>query len=344
MSRASTRLKLSMASRALIDAHPLAARARRRKRSTTIDEETSAMEDFRIKTSWRTSRKRRRIHRELGADGVLAVVDLWAYVAAERPSGDLAGLTDQDIEDEAAWDGEPGSLIAALIREKLIDGEPGARRVHDWAAHNPYVAGHEERREAARRAGLASAAARSKPTENQRPVNDPLNGVNDPLNGVNDPLNGVNDPSTTRSTPFNGPSTPSPSPSPSPDPSPFPYQQAARARAREDDSDLLTAADLEVHAQNLWGWGRYRGRTQQAALDAQPFSASEVEAAKARVDEEMAAEGRGRGNLGLLVSVIARMRADATRAPPGARQRDVRYGMAEPSTDFGPLGVQVLPP
>ncbi len=98
------------------------------------------MEDFRIKTSWRSHRKRRRLRRLLGAEGVLAIEDLWSYCAAERESGDLEGMSNADIADEVAWEGEPDELVDALVVCELLDGERGAYLIHDWVDHNPYVA------------------------------------------------------------------------------------------------------------------------------------------------------------------------------------------------------------
>jgi hypothetical protein len=107
------------------------------------------MEDFRIKTSWRTSRKRRRLKRLLGADGVLAIEDLWSYCSAERESGDLAGMSNEDIADEVAWEGDADELVSGFVACGLLDGEPGAFKIHDWEDHNPYVATGEARSETA---------------------------------------------------------------------------------------------------------------------------------------------------------------------------------------------------
>src|SRR3546814_9813156 len=58
-----------------------------------------------------------------------------------RWSGDLSGMTDEDIEDEAKWEGDPGALVKALVAVKYLDGATeGARALHDWVEHNPYAA------------------------------------------------------------------------------------------------------------------------------------------------------------------------------------------------------------
>ncbi len=110
------------------------------------------MEDFRIKTSWRSHRKRRRLKRLLGAEGVLAIEDIWSYCAAERPDGDLTGLTNQDIADEADYDGDADELVRVLCEEcQLIGGISGMYRIHDWEDHNPYVATGDSRSEAGKK-------------------------------------------------------------------------------------------------------------------------------------------------------------------------------------------------
>lgn len=99
-------------------------------------------DDFRLSTSFLTHRKTKRLRRRLGADGVLGLIALWAWAARERWTGDLTGLTDEDIEESADWQGEPGALVAALTApgSTFITGEPGARKLHEWAEHNPYAA------------------------------------------------------------------------------------------------------------------------------------------------------------------------------------------------------------
>jgi 5-methylcytosine-specific restriction endonuclease McrA len=90
----------------------------------------------------------------LGAEGVLAVMDLWNFATGSKTDGDLSGMTDLEIEMAAGWVRE-GELIAAMTKAKLLDGPPGERRIHDWADHNPWVAGHKGRSTSARKAARA---------------------------------------------------------------------------------------------------------------------------------------------------------------------------------------------
>lgn len=125
------------------------------------------MEDFRMYTSWRRHRKYRRLRRELGGDGVLAIEALWAYAADMRPDGDLSGMSADDLADEAGWPGDPARLMAVLTSSevRLVDGEPGSWRIHDWAEHQPYVVNHGKRVTKARRAAEARWADYQNPNE-----------------------------------------------------------------------------------------------------------------------------------------------------------------------------------
>ena len=104
-------------------------------------------EDFRIRTSWRTHRKRKRLLRMFGAAGVIAIEDLWSYTASEKPSGDLGGMTAEDIADEINHEGDPIVFVAALVSPiGLLDEKPGGGWViHDWADHQHWVVGETAR-------------------------------------------------------------------------------------------------------------------------------------------------------------------------------------------------------
>lgn len=122
--------------------------------------------DVRIATSLRGHRKTKRLRKKLGPGACWSLVCLFMYAAEHRWDGTLTDLSDEDIEDEADWDGEPGALVAALLAKdiKFLVGPAGARRIHDWQDWNPYAAARGERSVAAR----AAANARwKKPNANQ---------------------------------------------------------------------------------------------------------------------------------------------------------------------------------
>lgn len=97
-------------------------------------------DDIRLSVGFLTHPKTRRLRRRLGADAVLSLIALFAWTATNRYTGDLSGLSDDDIEDVADWDGAAGAFALELASIGWIEGAPGMRRIHDWHEHNPYAA------------------------------------------------------------------------------------------------------------------------------------------------------------------------------------------------------------
>lgn len=137
-------------------------------------------------------------------------------------------MSDEDIELAVDWAGEEGAFVASMSEVGFLDGNEGARSIHDWQDHNPWAAGAEARSEKARWAALCKQhgrreAARLMPDYASRL----LDASHDSASGKLDAL-----PNSASSTPLAGSSSaPSPSPSPPPSPSPSPktlVQQAAR--------------------------------------------------------------------------------------------------------------------
>ena len=102
-------------------------------------------DDVRISVGLRRHRKTKRLKKLLGADGCWALVCLFLWAGEERWTGDLSGLTDDDIETEADWDGEPGAFVSALTDVGFLVGEARARSIHDWQEHNPYASSKGKR-------------------------------------------------------------------------------------------------------------------------------------------------------------------------------------------------------
>lgn len=116
---------------------------------------TAVADDIRLSCGFLAHPKTRRLRRRHGADAVLALIGLFAWAAQNRYDGNLAGLTDEDIEDVADWDGAPGALVAALVDLRWLDGPGGLRVIHEWAEHNPYAATKGKRIARARAAASA---------------------------------------------------------------------------------------------------------------------------------------------------------------------------------------------
>ena len=105
--------------------------------------------DARISTALADHHKTKKLHKRLGGAGCWALVCLFLYTARNKPSGDLSGMTDEDIELAANWVGDDGALVEALTQVRFLDGGPGERFVHDWAEHNPWAASADARSAAA---------------------------------------------------------------------------------------------------------------------------------------------------------------------------------------------------
>jgi len=109
-----------------------------------------AVSDIRLSVDFFDHPKTVKLERRHGLPGLKALLVLWTWAAKNRTSGDLSGLTDEDVEIAAGWTGEEGTLVAALASLRWLDGEEKARVLHEWAVHNPWAADAERRSNRAR--------------------------------------------------------------------------------------------------------------------------------------------------------------------------------------------------
>jgi hypothetical protein len=109
-------------------------------------------DDARISTALPRHPKTVKLQRRLGAPGCWSLVCLFLWVAENRPTGDLKGMSGEDIEIAANWPGDTGSLVHTLAEVRFLDGQEGAYKIHDWAEHNPWAATRPQRTEAAKKA------------------------------------------------------------------------------------------------------------------------------------------------------------------------------------------------
>ncbi|KAF1005452.1 MAG: hypothetical protein GAK28_03204 [Luteibacter sp.] len=114
----------------------------------------AASADARIATSLPSHPKTKKLVKRLGGASGWHLVCLFLWAAANRPDGDLEGLSDEDIELAVDWTGDDGAFVEALSAVGFLDGEQGARSIHDWAEHNPWAAGADARKEKASFAAL----------------------------------------------------------------------------------------------------------------------------------------------------------------------------------------------
>ena len=126
--------------------------------------------DFRLAVGFSRHHKTRKLKRALGAEGVLSLIWLWEYAAAERPDGDLSRLDDDDIELAADWDGEPGAFVAAIRSIGFLDV---GNLLHDWQEHNAWASNADARSDKARLSKLAQVNL----SEYQRLVAEGITGI-----------------------------------------------------------------------------------------------------------------------------------------------------------------------
>ena len=208
--------------------------------------------DCRISTALPQHPKTKKLARRLGHAGPLYCIYLFLWVASNRSDGDLAGLTDEDIELSIDWQGDEGAFVRAMVDVGFLEGEAGARRIHDWAEHNPWAAGASARSEKSSWAALCkqygrAEAARRMPEYAQRigaAHQQHGDGMPDSASGTPDAV-----PESASGTPQAESGTaPSPSPIPSPSPLPPPTEdRPTRKRAATvpcpDDVDAQVWSD-----------------------------------------------------------------------------------------------------
>lgn len=135
--------------------------------------------DARISTALAEHPKTKKLQKRLGAAGCWGLVCLFLWTARNRPEGSLSGMSDEDIELAANWQGEDGALVLALSAVGFIDGQIGERQIHDWEEHNPWAYGARERSDAAR-AAAKSRWGKGKDAEGMRSACGPHAACNDP--------------------------------------------------------------------------------------------------------------------------------------------------------------------
>ncbi|WP_140652848.1 hypothetical protein [Rhodanobacter glycinis] len=78
------------------------------------------------------------------------MIRLFLWATESRSDGDLTGLTSEDIELAIDWIGENDAFVHTLVEVGFLDGDEGRYQIHDWAEHNPWVNGAEQRSARAR--------------------------------------------------------------------------------------------------------------------------------------------------------------------------------------------------
>lgn len=101
--------------------------------------------DARISIGLPAHPKTKKLIKRHGQAAAWSLVCLFLWAASNRPDGNLAGMSTEDIELASDWLGDDGAFVAALVDVKFLDQEPDGFVLHDWAEHNPWAAGSDMR-------------------------------------------------------------------------------------------------------------------------------------------------------------------------------------------------------
>ena len=94
--------------------------------------------DIRLSVGFFDHPKIIKLERQLGLEGVTALLRLWLWAAQNRPSGVLSGMDEEDIEIAARWNGEVRAFNGVVRRLKLLDAVGDMFQIHDWQEHNTW--------------------------------------------------------------------------------------------------------------------------------------------------------------------------------------------------------------
>jgi hypothetical protein len=197
--------------------------------------------DFRVSVDFFAHHKAKKLRKRLGSGALLSLLQLWAYAAKIRTDGNLTGMSAEDIELAAEWEGDDGAFAHALeevgfldvrrtsderqtnvnesrtfVNERQTDVngrstffDASEIRLHDWEENNQWAAGSSNRGDQARFARLAKI---------NRKAFDELKTQGVTAISKNDysMLTNVKRTSDERQTDVNAALTPAPSPDPAP--------------------------------------------------------------------------------------------------------------------------------
>jgi len=196
--------------------------------------------DVRINVGLPTHPKTKKLIRRTGTEGAWRLVCLFAWVAGNRPDGNLSGLTAEDVELCVDWPGADGVFVEALLAVGFLEGVDGAYRMHDWQDHNPWAAGSDARSDKAKWLAMIKHHGREEASRMMPEYAAKLSGksaaVQQPATSMRVAETSMLDPAAR--------CAPSPSPSPLPLPSTTPTPLAIPdVQARPDSAAAAVAAD-----------------------------------------------------------------------------------------------------
>lgn len=145
----------------------------------------SNVTDIRLQLTFFGNRKVKLLKRQVGPEGVLSLIKLWCYCAANEPDGAMLGWTEDEVECAADWDGMRGAFVSHSLACGLLDPlKEGGFEIHDWSENQPWAAQSTERSARAKAAAVARwERQRSKlnDAESMRPACDMQTSSNAPF-------------------------------------------------------------------------------------------------------------------------------------------------------------------
>lgn len=111
--------------------------------------------DFRVHVDFFDHFKTIKLERQLGPEGVIALMRLWAWSAKNRPDGVLSGMDADDIEIAARWNGVQRAFNDVITSLRFLDCVDGKYRLHDWKDHNEWQAEAQNRSDTSRLTRMA---------------------------------------------------------------------------------------------------------------------------------------------------------------------------------------------
>ena len=105
--------------------------------------------DIRLSTDFFQNRKTKKLIKRLGDSAIVCLLRLWISAANNKPSGQLAGWDEEDIELEAEFNGDEGLFVATLLDIGFLDKEE-EYSLHNWEKRQGWVSKSNQRSDKAR--------------------------------------------------------------------------------------------------------------------------------------------------------------------------------------------------
>jgi uncharacterized phage protein (TIGR02220 family) len=96
------------------------------------------MEYIRVYLGFFENLKTKKLFRLCGYQGVTCLLRLWIYATQNKPDG-ILDMTNEDIELQTDWRGEPDKFVSGLIESGYLVLDENNYLLHDWIENNPHL-------------------------------------------------------------------------------------------------------------------------------------------------------------------------------------------------------------